>query len=254
MRVSELPEKFGSPSLNHPCRGFSPAIPGTQLFDSFHVQNFPPCRGGFRRRCRAVLSSGPPCSECRPPCPGAHEPADPREIALLAPTRAQPCRLVPVGRGSLRQGAQGKQAHLPVDRLFDLSLVPRHGAGILREPGHRKADERQLRVDQGRPRGTPGRGCHLHDLRSGDDRRGRLAHDGVLDPGTETLHRRHLFSGGRQRRPAGTENHPAQDCRRLAPTPPRDRQASRPDTRQAARVHDDPGRPARQGRARHRFA
>ena len=35
----------------------------------------------------------------------------------------------------LIQGEGGEQAHLPVGRLLDLPLVPRHGEGVIRERG-----------------------------------------------------------------------------------------------------------------------
>ena len=43
----------------------------------------------------------------------------------------QPGRLVSVGTESAGQGQAGKEADLPLDRLFELPLVPRDGAGEL---------------------------------------------------------------------------------------------------------------------------
>ena len=52
----------------------------------------------------------------------------------------------------------------------------------------------RLRVDQGRPRGAARRRPRLHDVRAGDDRRGRLADDGLPDARAEAVLRRHLLS------------------------------------------------------------
>ena len=52
-------------------------------------------------------------------------------VAVLAPARHQPRRVVPLGRGSLRQGEEREQAHLPLRRLLHVPLVPRHGEGVL---------------------------------------------------------------------------------------------------------------------------
>ncbi len=65
----------------------------------------------------------------------AHEPARRRDESVPPPARAQPGRLVPVGRGGARPGQDGGQADLPVDRLRRLPLVPRHGARVVRGPG-----------------------------------------------------------------------------------------------------------------------
>ena len=48
------------------------------------------------------------------------------------------------------------------------------------------ADERQLRADQGGPRGAPRRRRRLHDRDPGDDRAGRLADDGLRHARTAT--------------------------------------------------------------------
>src|SRR5262245_36170577 len=56
------------------------------------------------------------------------EPPRPR----VQPLPAAPCRkprgLVSLGRRGLPEGASGGQADLPLDRLLDVLLVPRHGA------------------------------------------------------------------------------------------------------------------------------
>src|ERR1700743_2800369 len=69
-----------------------------------------------------------------------------------------------------------------VDRLLGLPLVPRDGARVLRGPRGRGADERRLRLRQGRPRGAPRRRRGLHGGVPGADRPGRLAAERVLDP------------------------------------------------------------------------
>jgi hypothetical protein len=60
----------------------------------------------------------------------------PRKIPLPPPAPAQSRRLVPLGRGGLRQGAHREQADLPEHRLFHLPLVPRDGAGVVRGRRH----------------------------------------------------------------------------------------------------------------------
>ena len=99
-----------------------------------------------------------------------------------------------MGERSVRQGAIGEQADLPVDRLLDVPLVPRDGAGILRERRHRACIERALRVDQGRPRGAPGCRPCLHDVRAGHDRIRRVADERLADAGAEAVLRRHVLS------------------------------------------------------------
>ena len=64
-------------------------------------------------------------SQREPPLVGA--------ISVLAAARHQPRRVVPLGRGGLRQGAEREQAHLPLRRLLHVPLVPRHGEGVLCE-------------------------------------------------------------------------------------------------------------------------
>ena len=59
-------------------------------------------------------------------------------------------RLVSVVCGSLCAGTQGEQAGLSVDRLFELPLVSRHGAGDVSRRGRRRAAERAFRLHQSR--------------------------------------------------------------------------------------------------------
>ena len=88
----------------------------------------------------------------------------------------------PWGDGGARAGQGRGQADPAVDRLLGLPLVPRHGARVVREPRDRRAHERALRHDQGRPRGAARRRRDLHAGRAGDDRPRRLADDRVPHP------------------------------------------------------------------------
>ena len=96
-------------------------------------------------------------------------------------------------RRGVRAGAGAGRAGAAVGRLRGLPLVPRDGARVLRGPANRRAAERELRGDQGRPRGAPRRGRRLHGRHPGDDRPGRLADDGVHDPGGRAVLLRDLL-------------------------------------------------------------
>jgi len=63
-----------------------------------------------------------------------------------------------------------------------VSLVSRHGSGEFRGRVGRRGTQRELRPDQGRPRGASGRRQHLHDRLPARDRTGRLAALGVAHP------------------------------------------------------------------------
>src|SRR3954453_8202311 len=78
-----------------------------------------------------------------------------RDLPLPAPAPAQPGRLAAVGRGGAGPGARARASAARLDRLLGLPLVPRDGARVLRGPRGRRADERALRVREGRPRGAP---------------------------------------------------------------------------------------------------
>jgi hypothetical protein len=80
------------------------------------------------------------------------EPPGARGLSVPPAARPQPGRLVSVGTRSARQSEGRRQAHSLVDRILGLPLVPRDGEGVVRERRHRQADERGLRVNQGRPR------------------------------------------------------------------------------------------------------
>ena len=83
-----------------------------------------------------------------------------------------------------------------LDRLLGLSLVPRDGARVLRGRRDRGADERALRLHQGRPRGAPRRRRDVHGGLPGDDRPGRLAAERVPHPRPGAVLRRHLLPAG----------------------------------------------------------
>src|ERR1039458_10361413 len=127
----------------------------------------------------------------------ALEPSGPGKKSLPVAARAQPGGLVRLGRGSVRQGARRRQAHLSFDRLFHLPLVPRDGAGIVRKRGRRRPAQSRFRADKSGSRGAPGCRPHLHVLRSGCHRRRGLADVGLADPRVGALLRRHLLSAGR---------------------------------------------------------
>ena len=84
-----------------------------------------------------------------------------------------------MGTRGARARAGRAQADPAQHRLRGVSLVPRHGARVVRGRGDRRADERALRLHQGRPRGAarPRRDLHAGD--AGDDGARRLADDGV---------------------------------------------------------------------------
>ena len=57
----------------------------------------------------------------------------PNTALISSNTKTIPFDWYPWGDGRVRAGAQRGQADLPVDRLFDVPLVPRDGARELRE-------------------------------------------------------------------------------------------------------------------------
>ena len=85
----------------------------------------------------ALAGTAPAVSGRRKP-----QSARPREEPVPPPARVQPGRLVRVGRGGVRQGAAREQADLPLDRLLDVPLVPRHGARVVRGRRGRRAAQR----------------------------------------------------------------------------------------------------------------
>ena len=118
----------------------------------------------------------------------------------------------PWGEEALRPCQGRAEADPRLDRLRRVPLVPRDGARVLRGPRGRGADERALRLHQGRPRGAPGRRRDLHGRRPGHDGPGRLAAQRLPHARRRPLLRRHLLparaaprhavvaAGGRRRR------------------------------------------------------
>jgi hypothetical protein len=102
-----------------------------------------------------------------------------RNESVPPAARAQPGRLVPVGRRGIRRGTSPQQARPALDRILVLSLVPRHGAGMLRRRRHRGADERALREHQGRSRGAARTSTTSTCAPSSSDRPRRLAAHGL---------------------------------------------------------------------------
>src|SRR4026209_410968 len=172
-------------------------------------------------------SSRPAWSRCLP----SRAPDGPRPRALVAPREPprlgdeplppaacpQPGGLVSVGPRGLRAGPARRQAGPALGRLLGLPLVSRHGARVVRERRDRRADESPRRLDQGGPRGAPGRGPALHAGGAVHDWPRRLAYDRVPDPGRRALLRRHLLPAGGPPRHAGLPAAPAVDRRRVPP-------------------------------------
>ena len=108
------------------------------------------------------------------------EPPATGDVPLPPPAPRQPGGLV--RRGATRRSRAPASEDKPLLVSIGYSrvpLVPRDGARVLRGRRDRGADERALRVRQGRPRGAPGRRRHLHGRRAGDDRPRRLAAERV---------------------------------------------------------------------------
>src|SRR4051794_25350146 len=116
-----------------------------------------------------------------------------RDLAVPAPAPGQPGRLAAVGRGGAAPGAGARPPAARLDRLQRVPLVPRDGARVLRGSRDRRADERALRVRQGRPRGAPGCRRALHGGRAGDDRAGRVAAERLLHARPGAVLRRDLL-------------------------------------------------------------
>ena len=98
-----------------------------------------------------------------------------------------------MGRGGVRPRPRRGPRGARLDRLLRLPLVPRDGARELRERRDRGADERALRLHQGRPRGAPRRRRDLHGRDAGDDRRRRLAAQRLPHPRRDPVLVRHLL-------------------------------------------------------------
>ena len=82
-----------------------------------------------------------------------------------------------MGSGRARRGQAPRYADPAVRRLCGLSLVPRDGARVVRRRSDREADESQLHLHQGRPRGTARHRRGVYERDGRDDRSGWLADD-----------------------------------------------------------------------------
>ena len=126
--------------------------------------------------------------------PSVHAQSTRRRDEPLPPAaREQPGRLVPVGAGCPGSREAPRSAHLPVHRVRRLSLVPRHGARVVRGRGHGTTAQRAIHLDQGGPGGASGPRFDLHGRRPGHDGLGWLAHVRVPDPGRGAVLRRDLL-------------------------------------------------------------
>jgi hypothetical protein len=172
--------------------------------------------------------------------PPAHQSPDPRDQPLLAPARAQPHRLVRMGRGGLRPCGQGRQAHLPEHRVCRLSLVPRDGARDFRERSGRPGRQRPLYLRQSRSRGTARRGRDLHAGHHHDESGSRgLADVGLVDARSPSDLRWHLSAAGKL--PARVRPHSRTLARQPIPTAG------------TGRPHSSPSRPVGCGRSTRRI-
>ena len=97
----------------------------------------------------------------------------------------------------------------PTSRSFSPSVIPPATGATswsAKASRMRKWDPAQqaFHLRQTRPRRTAGHRQDLHDLRPGQHRRRRLAHERVHDARTKTILRRHLFSQTRFHEPLQT--------------------------------------------------
>ena len=121
-----------------------------------------------------------------------------------------------MGRRRLRQGTERGPARAPVRRLLGVSLVPRHGARVVRESRHRPAHERALREREGGSGGAAGRRSDLHAGRAVHDRPRRLADDRVPHARRRPVLRRDVLSSHASPRLAVVPPDPPRHRRRLA--------------------------------------
>ncbi len=147
-----------------------------------------------------------------------HKPPDPRSEPVPPPARAQPGQLVPVGRRGVRARETRGQADLPLGRLLDLPLVPRHGGRVVRRRGDRAHPQRALHRDQGRSRGATRHRRRLHERRPVTHRVGWVADERVADARAHAVLRRNVFPASRRRpRRAARFPHAAHGAGRFVP-------------------------------------
>src|SRR5690348_12418409 len=76
------------------------------------------------------------------------EPSRAGAQSVPAAARGKSGGLVSLGPRGVREGARREQADFSLDRVLDLSLVPRDGARVVRKRRHRARAQRALRADQ----------------------------------------------------------------------------------------------------------
>ena len=154
-----------------------------------------------------------------------------------------PVDWLPWGPEAFERARGARQAGVRLDRLLRLPLVPRDGAGVLRGPGHGGADERGVRMREGRPRGASRRGRPLHGGACRHDGPGRVAAERVPDPRAAAVLRGHLLPPRapqgmpawrrcwrRSRRPGASDREQiGEAARAAAPSTSRATPATRPD-------------------------
>src|SRR3954470_9495639 len=152
-----------------------------------------------------------------------------RDLAVPAPAPGEPRRLAALGRRGAAPGARPRPPAARLDRLQRVPLVPRDGARVLRGSRDRRADERALRVRQGRPRGAARRRRDLHGGRAGDDRPGRLAAQRLLHARPGPVLRRHVLPARAAPRAAELAPGARRRRRRVGARTRPDRRRQRPD-------------------------
>jgi hypothetical protein len=115
-----------------------------------------------------------------------------------------PVNWFPWGDEAFAEARRLGKARLPVDRLFDLSLVPRDGGRVLRGRGDRPLPQpRYVAIKVDREERPDVDAVYMSAVLS-TDRRRRLADERLADRGARALLSRHLLPAARRRprRPA----------------------------------------------------
>ena len=106
----------------------------------------------------------------------------------------------PWGEEAFEKRPRGGQADLPLGRLLDLLLVPRHGARVLLGPRDRARSSTRASSRQGRPRGAARPRRDLHGRDAAPHALRRLAELGVPDARPQAVLRGHVLpAAGRAR-------------------------------------------------------
>ena len=159
--------------------------------------------------------------------------------------------MVPVGGGGVRDGEKGGQADIPLDRILDLPLVPRHGARILRGRRSGRAHERNLRFGEGGQGGAPRHRQRLHDrLPHALGGKLRVAPQCGHDPGGRAVFRGDLHTEGEPLRKGRDGRARSENTRALGREKGGGREFRPPDNRGGAPRgrHSGRGRTRRPGR------